>query len=226
LYWVDSGSTKVVERVVLQGLTFKAGVPVTHPFGEVDMPPGMVATTPQIRAMLGAPGLQPVIKISDRSNDTIVEKGSVALAPDGPPQSLIAWDNHVAAATNHQPGSSVIVATLANDQVLTDASGVVGSANVESTRLAVLRSHMFVAQGHAGGITLHRLEGADSKIDLKPAQTIELPTAMGPANLTSFDGSRFAVAAARSHVAVVWLSQATLAAGEPTGGWALLSCPE
>jgi hypothetical protein len=102
----------------------------------------------------------------------------------------------------------------------------VGTGTVYATSLAALRSHLFVAQGHTGGITIHRLEGADGNIDMKPADTVELPTSLGKINLSTFDGTHMAIAAARNHVAVVWLSKPKLADGDPTGGWALLKCAD
>jgi hypothetical protein len=37
---------------------------------------------------------------------------------------------------------------------------------------------------------------------------------------------RPAIVVSRNRVAVVWLTAAQLASGEPTGHWALLECPE
>jgi hypothetical protein len=55
---------------------------------------------------------------------------------------------------------------------------------------------------------------------------VALPEKLGTVELTSFDGNHVAMAAARSRVAVVWLSKGVLTAGDPAGGWALLKCSE
>ena len=55
---------------------------------------------------------------------------------------------------------------------------------------------------------------------------MDFPASFGPANLTTFDGVRIAMAAARNRVAVTWITKATLESTDPTGGWALLRCAE
>ena len=47
---------------------------------------------------------------------------------------------------------------------------------------------------------------------------------LGTMNLSAFDGTRIAAAAARDRVAVTWLTKATADSALPIGGWALLRC--
>ena len=42
--------------------------------------------------------------------------------------------------------------------------------------------------------------------------------------MTTFDGIRIAMAAARNRVAVTWVTKGSLQSTDPTGGWALLRC--
>ncbi len=101
-----------------------------------------------------------------------------------------------------------------------------GTTAVTFGDLAVLRTHLFVAQARAGGITLHQLDDATGTISTTPAATVELQTNLGEATLVGFDGTRMAMAAARNRIAIIWLTKAKLASGEPTGGWVLLKCNE
>jgi hypothetical protein len=229
IYRVMTDATPVAERVVLQGAAFKTSVPIARPFGDEDVPFAMVATSPQVRAFL-APvpsAALTVVKVGDRASDTL------ALLPTNEftlPQAgwaaLTAWNNRLAAAVPAGAGMTVQAADWINNTVSPKAPFVVGSGTVEGGAMAVLRSHLFVAQGRSGGITVHRLDGADGTLSGKPVVSMEFPVSLGPNNLTTFDGKHIAVAAARDRVAVTWVSKSKLLPGDASGGWALLRCTD
>lgn len=233
LYKVNSGGTPVVERVVLTPdnpvSVFKA-LPIEHPFGEDDLPFGMVATSPQVRAFLapvnGDGGQNTLVQVGNRSTDTIDIKGQFTLPYSGSSATIAAWNNKVAAAVPASSGSNVAVVDFTNNAVGTPVTGTVGTGTVYSTAFAAMGSHLFVAQGHTGGITIHRLEGADGKVSLTPSDTVELPPSLCDVSLSTFDGTHLAMAAARNRVVVVWLTKPKLSAGDPSGGYAVLKCAD
>jgi hypothetical protein len=227
LYRVVTASAAVVERVVLQGPSFKS-LPFDHPFGDTDIPFGMVATSPTVRAYLapiaaGADGGPPGTRVfvGDRQSDTIQTAGTFDL-PLANWAAMTAWDNHVAVAVPASAGMALTIGDLAGNAVAVSANALVGSGPTESGALAALRDHLFLAHGFPGAILVDRLAGAKTKVSIPPVDTVTLP--VGALGLTAFSGKQMAMAAARDRVAVVWLNKPQLAGGETTGGWALLRC--
>ncbi len=219
-----------IERVVLQGAAFKGTVPIAKPFGDEDAVYSLVATSPQLRAFL-APvqtegGSITVIKVGDRSSDTLDLSAEFALPQTAPWAALVAWNNRVAAAIPAGVGMTIQPAEFTGGAISPKASVLIGAGTVSGGALAVLRNHLLVAQGRSGGITVHRVDGADGLLANKAAVSMDFPASFGPANLTTFDGVRIAMAAARNRVAVTWITKATLESTDPTGGWALLRCAE
>lgn len=230
IYRVLTDTTPVVERVVLQGAVFKTVVPIARPFGDADLPYAQVATSPQVRAFL-APvqtdgGSMTLIKVGDRATDTLNLSAEFSLPQAAPWAALTAWNNRVAAAIPAGAGMTVQAAEYLGGTVSPKAPFVVGSGTVQGGALTVLRGHLFVAQGRAGGITVHRLDGADGSLSGKPVVSMEFPVSLGPNNLTTFDGTHIAMAAARERVVVTWVSKSKLANGDATGGWATLRCKD
>lgn len=227
IYRVQTDSTPVVERVVLQGAVFKSVVPIARPFGDEDVPWAQVATSPQIRAFMAPVPSKSltVVSVGPRTGDTLDPKGEFTL-PQAAWGAIAAWNNRVVAAVPAGAGMTIQPAELAGSAVTPKAQFVVGAGTVQGGALSVLRSHLFVAQGRSGGITVHRLDGADASLSAKPVLSMDFPVSIGPNNLTTFDGTRIAMAAARDRVAVTWVSKGKLAPGDSTGGWALLRCKD
>jgi hypothetical protein len=177
LYRVTTANPPVIERVVLQGPAFKTSVPIVHPFGEDDNPFGMVATTPQVRAFL-APvqsAGNTIVLVGNRSSDTIsIPDGGTSqfTLPLANWAAITAWNTRVAAAVPAATGMTMTVGEFVNNSVKVDTTGVVGTGAVSGGALATLRSHLFVAQSKAGGITVHRLEDANGAIATKPADSV------------------------------------------------------
>jgi hypothetical protein len=230
LYHVETSSSMVIERVVLQGPSFKS-IPIVHPFGDVDLPFGMVATSPKVRAFLApdstaaTPGTK--VLVGDRQSDTLPDFTSTTFdLPLANWATITAWSNHVAAGVPASTGLTLKIADYSTGSVAVNANGLVGSEAFAGGALAVLRNHLFVAQGTYGGIKVFRLDGAETKVSITPSDSVEMPAAVGAVNLGQFDGTHIAMAAARDTVALVWLNKPTLAAGDLTGGWALLRCSD
>jgi len=230
IYRVQTDATPVIERVVLQGAVFKTVVPIARPFGDTDIPYALVATSSQVRAFL-APvqtegGSVTLVKVGNRASDTLTLDAEFSLPQAASWAALTVWNNRIAAGIPAGAGMTVQVADWGNNTVSPKAPFVVGSGSVAGGALAALRSHLFVAQGRNGGLTVHRLDGADTTLNGKPVVSMEFPVSVGPANLSTFDGVRVAMAAARERVLVTWVSKGKLAAGDPAGGWALLRCKD
>lgn len=242
-------SQPAIERVVLTGSEFKSGVSIVHPFGDGDYPFGLVATSTQVRALLAPVGTDVQVLIGNKVGDTLDTAPSTLTLPGGGSwAALTAWSSRVAAAVPASSGIALKVGQLGSSGGETGspeiASLTVGTTSATSGALAVLRNHLFVAQGRAGGITLHNLENANGTINppatgssggdggsseggsSKPAGSVDLQTNLGEATLANFGGTQMAMAAARNRVAIVWLTKPKLGDTDPTGGWALLRCNE
>lgn len=223
-----TGATaSVVERVVLAGPGFKTVVPIARPFGDEDIAFAQVATSPQVRAFLApVPSLsKTVVSVGPRTSDTLDEKGTFQM-PQAQWAAITAWNTRVAAGVPAGAGMTIQPAEFINNTVNPKASFVVGEGSVLGGAMTVLRDHLLIAQGRSGGITVHSLSGANGSISAKPAVSADFPVSLGPNNLTTFDGSHIAIAAARDRVAVTWVSRSALASGDSTGGWALLRCAD
>jgi hypothetical protein len=67
---------------------------------------------------------------------------------------------------------------------------------------------------------------SDVNGSLQPVSApIVISGSIGIQSLAAFDGTGIAIAAARDRVAITWRSKHALVAGDPTGGYAILSCP-
>lgn len=242
-------SQPAIERVVLTGSEFKSGVSIVHPFGDGDYPFGLVATSSQVRALLAQTSATQVqVLIGSKVGDTLdTAPSTLTLDSTGSWAAITAWSNRVAAAVPAASGVSIKVGQLGSSGGEAGTpeifSGTVGSTSATGGALAVLRSHLFVAQARSGGLTMHNLEGAEGTIKLPtsaPAPTeggteggassgtgsVDLQNNLGDATLANFSGTQIAMAAARNRVAIVWLTKPKLGDTDPTGGWALLRCNE
>ncbi|MCC6899833.1 MAG: hypothetical protein IT377_12710 [Polyangiaceae bacterium] len=221
----DAGSPWV-ERVVLQGPTFKVSVPTNKPFGDTEVPYALVATSPQVRAFLAPVQGATVVKLDDRSSDTLDLDVTFSLPRAEPWAALVAWKDKVAVAIPDAAGVTLQPAVWTGGAVKTLASLQVGKEVVQGGALAVLRDHLFVVQGLSAGIAVHRIDGAGGSLAQEPAVSRDWVGALGDVSLTDFDGARIAAAAARNRVAMTWLTTATGGSAAPVGGWALLRCAE
>ncbi len=106
------GTTPAIERVVLQGSGFKGSVPIAHPFGDVDIPFGLLATTAKVRAMLAPVGATTEIQVGARADDMLNTTGSFSLPAAPPWATLTAWGSRVAAAIPGSTGMTLKVAEL------------------------------------------------------------------------------------------------------------------
>jgi hypothetical protein len=226
IYRVKTQNLPVIERVILQGTQFKGNA--VHPFLDEDVPFAMVATSSQVRAFLApltSTGDTQIL-IDARTSDTINNLGTFSL-PKADWAALTAWSGRVAAAVPASSGTTLGVWELSGSTVSSKGSNLVGSGGVQGAALAAMGSHLFMAQGKAGGITVIDLEDASGNLDItKAANSVDLPQAVGPVNLSTFDGKHIAMAAARGHVAVVWLTTSKPTPADPPGGWALLRCQD
>ncbi len=206
---------------------FKSSVPIAQPFGSEDVPFAMVASSPKVRAFMAAvPSKSGVaLQVGSGTSDALDVKGEVIL-PDAAWGALTAWDDKVAAIVPGAAGVSFKAVALGGTSVSEVATGTIGSGAVKGGALATLRDSLFVLTSSVGGLTVHRIAGAQGTLSSSAMADVALPEKLGTVELTGFDGNHVAMAADRSRVAVVWLTKGILAAGDPTGGWALLKCSE
>lgn len=226
VYRVVVNGSSVVERIILQGAQFKLNVPIVHPFGEDDHAFAMIASSPSVRA-LAAPfqtGIQ--VHIGPNTGDDLSLPKFFPL-PLADWAALHAWDDHVAALVPHATpvgggGFVLSSATLSTEAV----TATIGAADVRAAALATLGDHLFVLAGAPDGLHLYDVPGASTKPQLEQASPKDFQGSIGSAPIAGSDGAHVAMAAARGRVLVVWLSGADVTADQPTGGWALLACPE
>lgn len=144
--------------------------------------------------------------------------------------SVVAWAGPSAdraAAISIEPSGAVAWSAIEWGGVARGAGSIApgDGAAFAGGDVAVLDERVIAAIGESGAIRLQRLVGAQGDALAAEGAPIGLAGA-GLPPLDSFDGSRVAIAAARGRVLVAWVDKGTLGPGEPTGGWALLSCGE
>ncbi len=215
-----------IQRVVLTGTDFSSE-PVAQPFGTEDIPFAMVATSSKVRAFMAPVPSKSgtVLQVGSGASNAIDVKGEVVL-PDAAWGALTAWDDKVAAIVPAAAGVSFKAVALSGTSVSEVATGTIGAGSVKGGALATLRDSLFILTSSVGGMAIHRVMGAESTPSSSAMADVALPANMGAVELTSFDGNHVAMAAARSRVAIVWLTKGVLAAGDPVGGWVLLKCSE
>jgi hypothetical protein len=230
-------ATPGLERVVLEHSGFKTGVNITRPFGDGDFPFGLVATSPQVRALLANTGADVQIQVGPRQGDTLQTLGTVTIPGAASWASMTAWQDRVAVVTPATSGATLKVIELGSaagesgSAVSEVANLTVGTGSTAYAGVAALRDHLFIAQAKSGGVTLHNLMDANGTIAVTSGGdagtgSVELQSNLGDATLANFSGTQLAMAAARNRVGIVWLTKPTLADGDATGGWALLRCNE
>lgn len=209
-------ATPVVERVILQGPSFKK-IPTLHPFGESDVGFGMVASTPTLRAYLAPNPAKGSLElhVGPASGDTIEveDKSSFPLSSYA---AITAWGERVAVGV--ATGSVLLVRVLERS---TGGPNVVAEASMNvpapsNARLAVLGDRLIVASGAQGAIAISLVSGASSIPYFDAVQ--------GATKIVSSSSEHLSVAAARGRIALTWVS--TLPSSDPGGGWMLLSCAE
>lgn len=223
VYRVVSSSGDVVERVVMQGTVFKASVPIAHPFGDGPSDFGMVATSAEVRALLGSKSSGLELQIGAKTSDALQSAGTFAL-PAAKLAALAAWDLRAAVLIPTASGVSWHAYELG-----TGASelgkGELPLPSASALALAVRGNHMIAAAAAQKQIVVLRQAGAKTLPFTGTEKTTLISGELGNgASTAAFDGTHLALAAARNRVAVVWLTKHALEAGQPTGGWALLEC--
>lgn len=212
------GQSSTVERVVLEGATFKSSPPVAHPFGDGHRPWGSIASGREVVALLSPnPATQSLELLM---GPLVTGPLNVAPAPPLPPGDsgdLVAWGARAAVGVRSGPSVRVSVfrysASGGLDSVGEGQLSAVGSV---SSALAVDYDRLFVAHGGPGSIQLDRIDGADGVPDFGAVASTKIPA--------DFNGARMAIAAARGKVAMVWLGGAQVGAETSTGGWAIMRC--
>ena len=140
--------------------------------------------------------------------------------------SITASAATVAAIVPSVAGVSMKAVALGGTTLSDVASGTIGSGAVKGGAMATLRDNLFILTSAASNLTVHRVTGVEGTLASSSSDDVALPDKIGTVQLSNFDGNHVAMAAARSRVAVVWLTRGTLSAGDPTGGWALLRCSD
>jgi len=166
-----------------------------------------------------APSAEAATARGPKSSDTFQSTGTFS-PPPSPFAALTAWDNRAAALTPSASGISWKAFELAPSGVAQElGSGSLAMATGLSLAVAALENQLIVASALPQQISVRRQPGAKTLPFTGAEKSVVLSGELG-----SFDGTHMAMAAARNRVAVVWLTQHALAAGQPVGGWALLEC--
>ncbi len=219
VYRVLTGSGVVVQSATLEGAGFKGGVNTANLFMAAPAGFAEVARTDMVRGLLG--------QIPDRAAVVLQVAAPDATAlqeielPDATWGALTAWDDRVAAMV---PGATGIAYQLTDATGADLGKGTAGSGSVRGGDLAQLGDRLLFLTGGSEKLTIIPHTGANATL------TAETPVvfngAVGTTSLTGFEGDLVSMAAARGQVAVAWVTRSKLSAGEPTGGWAILSCKD
>ncbi len=92
--------------------------------------------------------------------------------------------------------------------------------------VAVLGTHVVVAGARPHGMTLFRIDGANSAKLATAAVSVPVDLPAGSVSLGSYEGKKIAVAASRQRVAVTWVTRHVLGSTDPVGGYAIFQCAQ
>ncbi len=234
LYRVVSSSGPVVERIVLQGSSFKS-TPIVHPFGDDDRAFGSVVTGEKLRAY-GAPDAiaqTTEVAIDDNASEQFDEKGKLPLMY-APYLALSAMDAFLIAAVpalmlDGSRGIELELAQLSGGTASWIGTGSIGSSsfagpvpdqaiNDSSLAFAKLAANPILLEGSKGELDLYRIQ----PFTPLPTDTASFTGTDLGASLDAFDGARVAIAAARGRIVVVWLD--TSGPSDVSGHFAVLDC--
>ncbi|MCA9641522.1 MAG: hypothetical protein KC492_12540, partial [Myxococcales bacterium] len=219
VYRVLTTSGVVVQSATLEGAGFKGGVNTSNLFMAAPAGFAEVSRTATVRGLLG--------QIPDRAA-VVLQVGAPEAAtpteielPDATWGAITSWDDRVLAMVPEATGIHY---------QLTDATGAdlgqgsAGSGSVRGGDVAQLGDRVFFLTGASEKLTIIPYTGANATLTAGTAAVFD--GTVGSTDLTGFEGDLVSMAAARGLVAVAWMTRSKLSAGEPTGGWAVLSCSE
>lgn len=220
--YVVSKPLAEAQRVVLTGASFKSVPLVTVASGAKSV---QVATSPTTRAQL-------VVRSSGSAllleNNEFPAQGTPAEypLPESDATSVAAWthrglgvvvDQGALAWTAATPVTLIATGTLPHDAVLPRDLVSVHVAEQDGALHLVAGAPKALYLGQAFSAEQFWLNGVPDRE--RRVDATEVP------ELSGFDGARSGAAVRQEKIAVAWLTSAKVAAGEPIGGWALMSCP-
>lgn len=219
VYRVLSGNGVVVQSATLEGAGFKSGLNTTNLFMAAPAGFAEVTQTASVRGLLG--------QIPDRSA-VVLQVGAPGSAtptelelPYAEWGAVTSWDERVVAMV---PGATGIQYQLADASGADLGLGSAGSGSVRGGDVAQLGDRVVFLTGASEKLTFLPHSGANTT--LSAGTPVVFDGSVGDTALTGFEGDMVSMAAARGLVAVAWVTRSKLSAGEPTGGWAVLSCSD
>jgi len=209
VYTVTSSQPSVAERAMLSGTNFKTTVPIAHPFGEGPRGGIAVATGKDVIALLSSDA-------SDGSVDLVMGPltgGALDVKPapelpSGKDAGLVAFGSRVVAGVRTAAGLSVRVLELGTG-IVSVASGELPSTDSLSSSLAVDGDRLYAVHAGKAKLRIQTVHGVSATPSFPAATTTELTHTA----LSSLQGTRVAVAAARGKLVVVWLDGNSVSAG-------------
>lgn len=211
------GQPAVVERIVLQGAVFKTTVPIAQPFGDGPRPWASVATGSEVIALLSPnPAAGSVELLLGPLGASVLSVAAAPALPAADSGDLVAWDARVAAGVRTPSGLHVGVYELATGGINTVATGELPSPGALSSVLAVDGDRLYAAHGSPAFVQLDSIDGAKGTPSFGKISSAKLGA--------DFDGTRFAIAAARGKVALVWLGKPKQSSKNVAGGWLIARC--
>ncbi|MEZ4371139.1 MAG: hypothetical protein R3B07_09950 [Polyangiaceae bacterium] len=218
VYRVLTTSGVVVQSATLEGAGFKGGVNTSNLFMAAPAGFAEVTRTDMVRGVLGQIPDRAAVLLQVGATDAMPAELEL---PDATWGAITSWDDRVLAMVPEATGIHY---------QLTDASGAdlgqgsAGSGSVRGGDVAQLGDRVFFLTGASEKLTVIPYTGANATLDA--GTPVVFSGTVGSTALTGFEGDLVSMAAARGQVAVAWITRSKLSAGEPTGGWAVLSCSE
>lgn len=219
VYRVLTGSGVVVQAATLEGAGFKGGVNTSNLFMAAPAGFAEVTRTASVRGLLG--------QIPDRSA-VVLQVGAPDSTtpaelelPDATWGAITSWDDRVVAMVPEATGIHYQLTDAAGTDL---GQGSAGSGSVRGGDVARVGDRVLFLTGASEKFTIIPHTGAATTLDAETPVVFD--STVGTTSLTGFEGDLVSMAAARGVVAVAWVTRSKLSAGEPTGGWALLSCSE
>jgi hypothetical protein len=200
----------------LELATIEAGILSMYPPPETLFETGSlisIAAGSDVLAIATASSNALYFELRDKWPDGVV-LGGVEL----PPQAWMAIAASGSRALLLSPsdmGPTLLVVEAINGAMQELLSGYIANPGPTAGAVALLHGDAFIAFGEPGSLSVRR------HVISSPAPQVDQVLAV-----PGYQGTRIALSAARDRIAVAWLNEGDVVAGQSPGGWALLQCAE
>ncbi len=214
VYRAEEAAGVVLQGAALEGPGFKGGARTLLGMQPVDF--GQIAMTSAISGVLAQVTGAPTMTLRVGPVSGVTADVELPAASWG---ALTAYAGRVAAMAPEGSGITYLLTDALGSDL---GGGQVSVNNVRGGDLVTLNDRLLMLTSTTGSLTVHRFSGASST--LVAGEQAPFLGSVGSMSLSGFDGELVGIAAARSRVAIAWLTRQRLQAGDDAGGWAVLEC--